>query len=178
MDEKSLRQTSRPTSRTDGKAPCASAPRWVTLASRAEARRPRTMGGPIAGVPRPRAGTPGRRRAGRRGVALFAAVVALGGGAASAAASDTGDTPLPAAITDIMAKPQYADATWGLLELDPSGAPVRSRRADEMFIPGSTTKLFSVSAAWKLLGPDHTFTTPVYALGHRLGGTLDGNLVL
>jgi serine-type D-Ala-D-Ala carboxypeptidase/endopeptidase (penicillin-binding protein 4) len=77
-----------------------------------------------------------------------------------------------------MAKPQYANASWGLLELDANEAPVVSQRADEMFEPGSSTKLFSISAAWKTLGPDHRFTTPVYALGHRHGRELHGNLVL
>jgi D-alanyl-D-alanine carboxypeptidase len=52
------------------------------------------------------------------------------------------------------------------------------QRAAEMFIPGSTAKVFSVSAVWHLLGPDHTFTTPVYALGRRRGGQLQGDLVL
>ncbi len=48
----------------------------------------------------------------------------------------------------------------------------------ELFIPGSTTKLFSISAAWNTLGAGHRFTTPVYALGHRQGSVLNGNLVL
>src|SRR4051794_13268306 len=109
---------------------------------------------------------------------LLACVVAVSAGAAPARASDVGNTPLPPAVASIMAKPQYANASWGLLELDPNGAPVVSRRADEMFEPGSSTKLFSISAAWKTLGPDHRFTTPVYSLGHRRGTTLHGNLVL
>src|SRR5207244_1572917 len=106
---------------------------------------------------------------------VLAAVVVC---AAPAGGSDGGNTPLPSAITDIMAKPQYANASWGLLDLDPAGAVVRSRRADEMFLPGSTTKIFSLSAAWSVLGPDRRFTTPVYTLGRRRGGTLKGNLVL
>jgi serine-type D-Ala-D-Ala carboxypeptidase/endopeptidase (penicillin-binding protein 4) len=98
--------------------------------------------------------------------------------AAPAGGLDNQDTPLPPAITAIMAKAQYANASWGMLELDPTGAPVFSGRANEMFIPGSTTKVFSVSAVWNVLGPEHRFTTPVYALGHRRRGTLKGRLVL
>ncbi|MEX2105610.1 MAG: D-alanyl-D-alanine carboxypeptidase/D-alanyl-D-alanine-endopeptidase [Solirubrobacterales bacterium] len=105
-------------------------------------------------------------------------MIAAGALAAPAGASDARDTPLPPAIAEIMAKPQYANASWGLLELDPAGAVLRSQRADEMFIPGSNAKLFSVSAAWKLLGAEHRFTTPVHALGQRARGTLRGNLVL
>jgi D-alanyl-D-alanine carboxypeptidase/D-alanyl-D-alanine-endopeptidase (penicillin-binding protein 4) len=46
-----------------------------------------------------------------------------------------------------------------------------------MFIPGSNAKVFSVSAVWNLLGADHRFTTPVYALGQRNGSKQKGNLV-
>lgn len=111
-------------------------------------------------------------------LAVVASAVALGAGAAPAPASDAQYKPLPPAIAQIMAKPQYDNAAWGLLDLNPAGTPVFSRHADEMFLPGSTTKLFSVSGAWSVIGPHHRFTTPVYALGHRHGGTLHGDLVL
>ena len=93
-------------------------------------------------------------------------------------ASRAHDTSLPPAIKAIMNKPQYANASWGLLETDAAGRVVHSERAGEMFIPGSNAKLFSVSAVWSLLGPHHRFTTPVYAVGGRRGGKLTGNLVL
>src|SRR3712207_8227824 len=51
-------------------------------------------------------------------------------------------------------------------------APIR------LYIPGSSTKLFSVSAALDDLGFDHRFKTPVYAQGSVKDGTLSGNLVL
>jgi serine-type D-Ala-D-Ala carboxypeptidase/endopeptidase (penicillin-binding protein 4) len=86
--------------------------------------------------------------------------------------------PVPQSIQAIMAKPQYTNASWGLLEVDAAGRPLLSQRADESFIPGSNAKLFSVSAVWKLLGPNRRFTTPVYALGPRDNGTLHGRLVL
>src|SRR5215217_5635875 len=47
-----------------------------------------------------------------------------------------------------------------------------------MYIPGSSTKLFTVSAALDDLGFDHRFKTPVYAQGKVKNGTLNGNLVL
>jgi len=48
-----------------------------------------------------------------------------------------------------------------------------------MFVPASTTKLFSSSAVLADLGPDYKIKTPVYAQG-TIGadGNLDGNLVL
>ena len=74
----------------------------------------------------------------------------------------------------------YRYGTWGLLEVDPAtGRVVNSLGpAQRFFIPGSTAKLFSVSAALDDLGFDHRFTTPIYALGHTNGSTLSGSLVL
>jgi hypothetical protein len=67
----------------------------------------------------------------------------------------------------------------GLLEVDSaSGRVKRSLRGAEMFLPGSSAKLFSVSAVWKILGPNTRFTTPVYILGGRKGERVEGDLVL
>jgi D-alanyl-D-alanine carboxypeptidase/D-alanyl-D-alanine-endopeptidase (penicillin-binding protein 4) len=118
----------------------------------------------------------------RRGAT--ATVIAVSVGAAFVAAdpvasADSAVRPLPASVTAVMDKPQYAQAAWGLLELDAnSGRQLYAKRAGEMFIPGSTAKLFSVSGVWRTLGPDTRFHTPVYALGTRAGGKLAGNLVL
>lgn len=64
--------------------------------------------------------------------------------------------------------------------MDPSnGRTVRSLGPpDRLYIPGSSTKLFSVSATLDDLGFDHRFETPVYAQGKVRDGTLDGNLIL
>jgi serine-type D-Ala-D-Ala carboxypeptidase/endopeptidase (penicillin-binding protein 4) len=97
----------------------------------------------------------------------------------STAGQDGQGAPLPPEVEAIMEKPQYRNASWGLLEVDTAtDAVIHSMRATEMFIPASTAKVFSVSAVWNLLGPDHTFTTPVYAVGRREGGQLQGDLVL
>jgi D-alanyl-D-alanine carboxypeptidase/D-alanyl-D-alanine-endopeptidase (penicillin-binding protein 4) len=107
---------------------------------------------------------------------VLAAIVWWTGGAA---AQDGQGGPLPPAVEDIVRKAQYDNAAWGLLEVDAdTDAVIHSQRAAEMFIPGSNAKVFSVSAVWNLLGPDHTFTTPVYAVGARKGGQLQGDLVL
>ncbi|MEU9012407.1 D-alanyl-D-alanine carboxypeptidase/D-alanyl-D-alanine-endopeptidase [Streptomyces sp. NPDC048479] len=92
---------------------------------------------------------------------------------------DSGSDRLDPRITEIMRKPDYPNAQWGLLQRDPdSGRVVHSRFAEQFFIPGSTAKLFSVSGTWKTLGGDHRFSTPVYAVGERRGSTLEGNLDL
>jgi serine-type D-Ala-D-Ala carboxypeptidase/endopeptidase (penicillin-binding protein 4) len=100
------------------------------------------------------------------------------GGPLSASMPAAGNGEIPADITAIMNKAQYAHSGWGLLETDPMGDPVVRHRANELFIPGSSAKLFSVSAVWDMLGPDHRFTTPVYMTGSRTGSAIEGNLVL
>jgi serine-type D-Ala-D-Ala carboxypeptidase/endopeptidase (penicillin-binding protein 4) len=117
-------------------------------------------------------------------VAMVAATLTLTAGANAANAATavktdrTADIPLPAAAQSVMDKPQYANASLGLLQTDAAGRVIQANAADQMFAPASTAKLFSMSAAWKALGPDHTFTTPVYALGSRDKDTLKGDLVL
>jgi D-alanyl-D-alanine carboxypeptidase/D-alanyl-D-alanine-endopeptidase (penicillin-binding protein 4) len=97
---------------------------------------------------------------------------------ATAAATSHGDR-YEQAIQAIMHKPAYDHAQWGQLEIDPAnGRVLRSQFANQFFIPGSDTKLVTISAAWHTLGPDHRFTTPVYSVGSRSGSTLTGNLAL
>ncbi len=50
---------------------------------------------------------------------------------------------------------------------------------DELFIPGSTTKLLTIGSALELLGPDFRFHTKIYGTG-PIGatGTLQGDLIL
>jgi D-alanyl-D-alanine carboxypeptidase/D-alanyl-D-alanine-endopeptidase (penicillin-binding protein 4) len=83
-------------------------------------------------------------------------------------------------VEKIMNHPFYRYGEWGYLEVDPAnGHTVRSLGpAERLYIPGSSTKLFSVSAALDDLGFDHRFKTPVYAQGKVKNGTLRGNLVL
>ena len=106
---------------------------------------------------------------------VFATVAATVGAAGPVPAHHDGLSP---EIRAIMDKPGYQHAQWGLLELDPAGHVVHSRYPNQFFIPGSTTKLVSVSAAWHALGGEHRFTTPVQAVGSRHGAVLDGSLVL
>src|SRR5205085_12353777 len=85
----------------------------------------------------------------------------------------------PRIVKSMTASP-YRYGDWGLREVDPAtGRVVQALGpAQRIFVQGSTTKLFSVSAALDDLGFDHRLTTPVYALGHTSGGTLSGTLVL
>lgn len=48
------------------------------------------------------------------------------------------------------------------------GEVVYARRAQERFVPASTTKLFTAYSAFKHLGPDFTFDTTVYQSGDNV----------
>jgi D-alanyl-D-alanine carboxypeptidase/D-alanyl-D-alanine-endopeptidase (penicillin-binding protein 4) len=81
-----------------------------------------------------------------------------------------------AAVTDA---PEYRHGRWGLLVAQAdNGRIVYERNADQLFIPASTTKLYSCSAALHALGSDYRFETPVYRRGPVEGGRLRGDLIL
>jgi serine-type D-Ala-D-Ala carboxypeptidase/endopeptidase (penicillin-binding protein 4) len=116
-----------------------------------------------------------RPRRARLVVAVVALTAALNVPVATVSAADD----LDPRITAVMDKPAYEHAQWGLLEVDPSSARVVvSQFPDQAFLPGSVTKLFSVSSTWATLGGDHRFETPVHAVGGQDGSTLTGDLVL
>jgi D-alanyl-D-alanine carboxypeptidase/D-alanyl-D-alanine-endopeptidase (penicillin-binding protein 4) len=73
---------------------------------------------------------------------------------------------------------QTAHIGWLFVELE-TGRVVLERDSGKLFVPASTTKLFSVAAALDALGADYRFRTPVVRRGilHE-GGTLQGDLIL
>lgn len=73
----------------------------------------------------------------------------------------------------------YKQSTWGILIQDQNTSEVLfSENSQELFVPGSTTKIFVAAAALAAYGPDYTFQTPVFYDGDLESGTLRGNLVL
>lgn len=115
------------------------------------------------------------RRIGLAGgmLALTAATVAGGGPPGGP------EAPIGPSLGQIVAKPLYAHAQWGILAEDgATGRVITSVQGDKFFVPGSAAKLFSVSGTWNTLGGEHRFTTPVHALGTRSGSSLKGGLVL
>ncbi len=76
-------------------------------------------------------------------------------------------------------KPIYRRSTWGYDVLDQrTGQVLASQHSQQMFDPGSTMKLYSVSTGLRLYGTRYRFRTPVYREGTVADGTLSGNLVL
>jgi D-alanyl-D-alanine carboxypeptidase/D-alanyl-D-alanine-endopeptidase (penicillin-binding protein 4) len=110
---------------------------------------------------------------------LCLCLLALPGACAASPTNSAGADAIDPRIQKIMNKPIYRHGQFGMLVVDPaSGRTVTSLNTDRLFIPGSTTKLFTVSAAWDSFGSDDRTTTPVYAQGKVSGDTLHGNLVL
>jgi D-alanyl-D-alanine carboxypeptidase/D-alanyl-D-alanine-endopeptidase (penicillin-binding protein 4) len=86
---------------------------------------------------------------------------------------------LAARIETVIHGPDYQHARWGLLLVDSaSGETVYSLNPDQLFLPASTTKLYSCSAALEALGSDYRFETPVYQRGTVKDGQLWGDLIL
>ncbi|MGW8783206.1 D-alanyl-D-alanine carboxypeptidase/D-alanyl-D-alanine endopeptidase [Streptomyces sp. NPDC055796] len=126
-----------------------------------------------------------RHRAAAACAALLLVALASGTGARAAPAPSPAPSPSPSRaaldprIAEIMRKPEYRHAQWGLLQTEPAGGRVlHSLFPGQFFIPGSTAKLFAVSGTWRTLGTDHRFVTPLYAVGQRTGATLTGDLDL
>lgn len=83
------------------------------------------------------------------------------------------------AIQSLIQGPDYKNAHWGILVMDAeSGQTLFEQNADRLFVPASTTKLYSCAAALAVFGPDHRFVTPIVRSGEVKDGVLMGDLVL
>ena len=93
--------------------------------------------------------------------------------------ANAGGTSLTSTFAAIEGAPRYSHSTWGYQVSDvKSGKVLAVQNAQKMFDPGSTMKLYSVSATLRAYGPSYRFVTPVYRDGSVTAGTLTGNLVL
>lgn len=83
-------------------------------------------------------------------------------------------------VSQILARPEYKHATFGieLYSLD-TRQPLFQLNSEELFTPGSTTKLLTEGTALELLGAGYRFHTDVYRTGEiDPEGTLLGDVVL
>ena len=113
----------------------------------------------------------------RRIVASIAlAVVTTQPVAAQAAA---GAPAYAAKIADVMGRAEFKHATFGISVYDlDAKRTLYELNAEQLFTPGSTTKLLTMGTALGLLGADYRFHTPVYRTGPVTGGAVKGDLVL
>jgi len=86
---------------------------------------------------------------------------------------------LAAKIAEINARPELVHATFGVAAYDLDAKKmVFGLNAEQLFTPGSTTKLLTMGTALGLLGADYRFHTPVYRTGPIARGIVKGDIVL
>jgi D-alanyl-D-alanine carboxypeptidase/D-alanyl-D-alanine-endopeptidase (penicillin-binding protein 4) len=82
-------------------------------------------------------------------------------------------------IDSVINGPDYKQARWGILVVDgQTGKTIYEHDADRLFLPASTTKLYSCATALDALRQDYRFETPVYRRGDVKDGRLRGDLIL
>lgn len=83
-------------------------------------------------------------------------------------------------IQKIMDRPEFAHARFGIEFISADTAKVvYELNSQQLFVPGSTTKLLTEGTALELLGADYRFHTKIYRTGPiQKEGTLKGDLVL
>lgn len=82
-------------------------------------------------------------------------------------------------VEEHISQPHFKTAHWGYLFVDlKTGEVVLERDANKLFVPASTTKLFSTAVALDALGGDYRFHTPIHRRGSLSDGVLDGDLIL
>jgi serine-type D-Ala-D-Ala carboxypeptidase/endopeptidase (penicillin-binding protein 4) len=82
-------------------------------------------------------------------------------------------------IDSMIAAPQFRNAHWGILIVDPqSGDTLYSHNAGKLFMPASNMKIVTGAVALATLGPDFRFRTTFVARGPVRDGTLAGDLIV
>src|SRR5689334_10017968 len=112
---------------------------------------------------------------------LAAAVVGCAsGGVFHTGAGLAGDrAALRAAIDSMADAPEFHNAFWGILVVDPErGDTLYSRNAGKLFLPASNMKVVTSSVALEQLGPDYTYRTTLVARGALRDSTLAGDLAV
>jgi len=82
-------------------------------------------------------------------------------------------------IDSMVANPEFRNAHWGILIVDPERADtLYSHDAGKLFMPASNMKIVTGSVALAQLGPDFRFRTTLVARGPVCDGLLDGDLAV
>jgi N-acyl-D-amino-acid deacylase len=112
---------------------------------------------------------------------LFALVAALLlTGALKGTLFAQSEATLDQRIKKVMDRPEFAHSRFGIkfYSMD-TGKVVYELNAQQLFVPGSTTKLLTEGTALELLGGDYRFHTKIYRTGPiKKDGTLNGDLIL
>jgi D-alanyl-D-alanine carboxypeptidase/D-alanyl-D-alanine-endopeptidase (penicillin-binding protein 4) len=86
---------------------------------------------------------------------------------------------LRAEIDALVEAPEFRNAHWGILIVDPArGDTLYSRNAGKLFLPASNMKIVTGAVALAQLGPEFRFRTAIAARGAIAAGTLRGDLAI
>ena len=82
-------------------------------------------------------------------------------------------------IDSVVAAPEFRNANWGILVVDPERSDTLVRyNAAKLFMPASNMKIITGAVALAQLGPGYRFRTTLLATGPIVDGTLRGDLLL
>ena len=111
--------------------------------------------------------------------AAAACRVGPAGTPAPARISTGSNAALRAAIDSMADAPEFANAHWGILIVDPeAGDTLYARNAGKLFMPASNMKILTSSTALAQLGPDFRYRTTFIAGGPVTDSVLHGDLVV
>jgi N-acyl-D-amino-acid deacylase len=115
-----------------------------------------------------------------RAARLFCWVVLVAMSCWAGTARAQSSATLDERIHKIMARGEFAHSRFGVKFIDfNTGDVVYELNSQQLFVPGSTTKLLSAGTALQLLGDDYRFHTKIYRTGPiDNDGVLNGDLVL
>jgi D-alanyl-D-alanine carboxypeptidase/D-alanyl-D-alanine-endopeptidase (penicillin-binding protein 4) len=86
---------------------------------------------------------------------------------------------LRAAIDSMADAPEFANAHWGILIVDPErGDTLYARNAGKLFMPASNMKILTSATILDHLGPEYRYRTLLASRGPVQGGTVMGDLVV
>ena len=110
---------------------------------------------------------------------LETAACASGGGFRLGGGGGGERAALRASIDSMADAPEFHNAFWGILVVDPErGDTLYSRNAGKLFLPASNMKIVTSSVALEQLGPDFTYRTTLVARGPIRDSTLAGDLAV
>ena len=99
--------------------------------------------------------------------------------AASPSMSSDVRSTLRSAIDSMAEAPDFSNAHWGILIVDPIRADtLYARNAGKLFMPASNMKILTSAAALAQLGPEFTYHTVFAGRGPIANGTLLGDLLV
>lgn len=86
---------------------------------------------------------------------------------------------LRVAIDSMADAPEFSNAHWGILIVDPvAGDTLYDRNAGKLFMPASNMKILTSATALTQLGPSYRYRTTFAARGTVANGTLSGDLLV